>query len=306
MPRWLVWAISVVGFALIGRWTMNSALAVLGHELHYPDWFESSRQYLEMGIATAILAAIAYYEGPRKIGLVGGLSLNVRQTLHGIFVVLGLGQMAYGIFFLILVGAARRGILPANSFVFGVPNEPPDVVMHIWWSVHAGWVEEIIVIGLVFFLLKRVPWHIGGTPLWMTGWATAITITIRVSYHTYHGLMVIPMMLTGWLFVRLYRTTGTIIPVIIVHVVWDVLDLIAHTPWQRAVFIAIVYGLSELVTKGTGEFAALGFPHFPYSDDRWRGVYWAQWRWEKTPAFFPSKSQGKRMREHVGIRTVDD
>jgi hypothetical protein len=284
---------------------MNSAVVVLGQEIHYPDWFEASRDYVEIGIATGILGTIAYHEGPMKIGFTGAASLNVRQSLHGIFVILGLGFVAYGSFLLAIMSAVTRGILPVNNFVLGFPNEPPDVLQQILWSIHAGWVEEIIVVGLTFFLLKRAPWQIGGKPIWMTGWATAISIAIRLSYHTYHGLMVIPMILTGWLFVRLYRTTGTIIPLIIVHVTWNVVDLITHTGWQRIIFLVSVYVLAELLTKGTGDFAGLGFPNFPYRDDRWRGYYWARWRWEKNPEFLLPKSQGKRKPEHVGIHTVD-
>jgi hypothetical protein len=285
VPRWLVWTISVVGFALIGRWTINSALVVLGPEINYPDWFRASRDYVEIGVATGILGTIAYYEGPTRIGFAGTTSINVRQSLQGIFVVLGLGQVVYEGFARALMGAVRHGILPYNNFVVGSPNEAPDVFHHILWSIHAGWVEEIIVVGLTFFLLKRAPRSIGGKPLWMTGWATAITIAVRVSYHTYQGLMIIPMILLGWLFVRLYRTTGTIIPLITVHVMWDVFDLIAHTRWQQIVVLVSVYVLSELITKGTGEFSGLGSPNFPYRDDRWHGYYWARWRWEKTPEF---------------------
>lgn len=284
---------------------MNSALVALEHEIQYPDWLRASRDYVEIGIATGILGAIAYYEGPTKIGFTGTASLNVRQSLQGTFVILGLGSVAYGGLLLVLASAVVHGVLPANNVVFGFPNPSPDVFHRILWSIHAGWVEEIIVVGLTFFLLKRAPWQIGSKPLWMTGWATAITIAIRVSYHTYHGLMAIPIILLGWLFVRLYRTTGTIIPLIIVHATWDLFGLIAHFAWQRMIFLVIVYALSELATKGTGDFAGMGFPNFPYRDDRWHGYYWARWRWEKNPEFLSLKPRGKRKREHVGIHTVD-
>jgi hypothetical protein len=294
MPRWITWTISSVAFVLIGRWVVNSAFALAGHPLDYADWFEESRNYVEMMLAAGIAWAIIHFEGPKQIGFTRPIALNVRASLQGTYVILALGMSAYATFSFVVVGFAGVNEIPTdNPVLFGIPNEPPETWHHILRSAHAGWVEEIVVVGLVFFLLKRTPWEIGGTPMWMTGWATAITIVIRLSYHTYHGLMVIPMILIGWLLVRLYRTTDSIVPLIVVHLAWDMFGLAADSTLQRSAAVVAIIVLVELVTKGASEFSALGFPRLLFWDEKWPGHYWGRWRWDKTPQPAPERANSK-------------
>jgi hypothetical protein len=306
MPRWLLWTLSVVAFAIVGRWALNCTFVLAGHRIDYPEWFEESRDYGESAIAILILIIIVFYEGRDKMGVVGGLAYNVRASAQGTFATLAIGLTAYMVIYKLLTILATTGVLPANeTLLFGIPNDAPDVYHHILWSIHAGITEEIIVVGLTFFLLRRGSWEIGGKPFWLTGWATAITIAIRLSYHTYHGLMIIPMILTGWLFVRLYRATGSIIPLIVVHIMWDLFGLIAPNVWEQLASLIFLAILTEILTKGPSGLGQFGFPHFLGKDDKWPGFYWASWRWERgiEKPDYRSKTDTELKRE--GVNPVD-
>jgi hypothetical protein len=311
MPRWLVWTISIVGFALIGRWVLNSAMAMTGSRIPYPDWFRASRDYVEMVIAAGIVGTIVYYEGWNRAAFAGSRAHNVRAGLQGSYVIFIIGGLAYSAFFLLMIGAVVTGTLPDGELVFGIPNEPPSVYEHILWSVHAGWVEETMLISLMFFLFRRSQWTINGVAFWMTGWATAIITVVRMSYHTYHGLMVIPMILTGWLFVRLYRQHDSVVPVIMVHVVWDLFGITGNEITDRLIFVGVLLIATDVLTRGAEGFSVLGWPCvLMFRDKRWPGFYWARWRWEKDPEFLPPKpptrrTRMRRNREHVGLTTAD-
>jgi Type II CAAX prenyl endopeptidase Rce1-like len=311
MPRWLVWTISIIGFAIIARWTLDSAMALAGSPIRYPDWFRASQDYVVMIIAAVIVGVIVYYEGWNRAGFAGSPALNVRAGLQGSSVILAIGGLAYSGMLLLIVGAVATGILPDGKLADGVRNQPPTVYQHILWSVSAGWTEEIILISLMFFLFKRSGWTVGGKEFGMTGWATAITIAVRLSYHTYHGLMVLPVALTGWLFVRLYRQHNSVVPVIMAHIIWDLSGLANDEITDRVIFVTVLLIASEVLTKGADGFSALGLGVSLFRDKRWPGFYWACWRWEKDPAFLPPKTKRKDRklrsveRDHVGLNTAD-
>lgn len=305
MPRWLKWTLAIVACVIVGRWTLNSAMALAGHPIMYPDLFRPWAVIVEMALAAGVLWAVARYKGRKHLGFDGPAPYNVRLSLQWSYVFLALGGFLYSICSLFVLGAVATGVVP--EWLLGLPNEPPTPAVHVLLSIHAGWVEEILVVGLLFFLFREVPWRINGIAFALTGWATAISVAIRVSYHTYQGIWVLPMIATGWAVVRIYRITGTIIPLIVAHIVWDLCGLLVDSRIILFALAVCVLLATELLTKGSSENALVGlrFRHSRKPPE----FCWAAWRWH-TPPVSPLSSPVPPPRvdsrtEHVGMPTPD-
>lgn len=80
-------------------------------------------------------------------------------------------------------------------------------------AVVAGVVEEVVVLGYLVHRLEQRGWTPGGVLL--------LAATVRVSYHLYYGLDVLPFV--GWAVVSvlLYRRRRRLLPFIAVHALWD-------------------------------------------------------------------------------------
>jgi Type II CAAX prenyl endopeptidase Rce1-like len=120
----------------------------------------------------------------------------------------------------------------------------PSTWEHVYWSVHAGICEEIVVIALAYRALEYLPpWR--GRGFAATGAATVILVLLRLSYHVYYGIGVLAFIPMAWLTVRLYRRTRLVVPLIVGHISYDLLGL-AHTFGGRILFLLVLAGIALL------------------------------------------------------------
>lgn len=96
----------------------------------------------------------------------------------------------------------------------------------IYKSAMAGIVEEITVVVVAWRLLELIPARKDGRRFVDTGWATAVFIVLRLSYHCYYGVMMTVVIVMAWLVVRLYRNNRTLVPLIVAHFCYDALALL--------------------------------------------------------------------------------
>lgn len=101
--------------------------------------------------------------------------------------------------------------------VDGTGDVPPDAVYLLpllLGAVVAGVVEEVVVLGYLVHRLEQRRW----TP----GRILLLATAVRVAYHLYYGLAVLPFV--GWAVVSvvLYRRRRRLLPFIAVHALWDI------------------------------------------------------------------------------------
>lgn len=80
-------------------------------------------------------------------------------------------------------------------------------------SITAGVVEETVVLAFVVTTLRQA-----GRPV---PEILLVAVLLRCSYHDYYGLGVIGIAVWAAIFVWLFLRTGSVLPLIIVHVLWD-------------------------------------------------------------------------------------
>lgn len=116
-------------------------------------------------------------------------------------------------------------------------------------ALSAGVVEEIVVLG---YLVRRLE---------QRGWSVAAVVTVavlvRVSYHLYYGLGVLPILAWATVSVLLYRRYRRLLPFIIVHVLWDTTILLAAFYGAKVIGVSVLILLPTTIT-----FTALWWKRF--------------------------------------------
>lgn len=80
-------------------------------------------------------------------------------------------------------------------------------------SISAGVVEETVVLAFVVTTLRQA-----GRPL---AEVLAVAVVLRCSYHDYYGPGVVGIAVWAALFVWLFLRAGSVIPLVVVHFLWD-------------------------------------------------------------------------------------
>jgi membrane protease YdiL (CAAX protease family) len=99
-------------------------------------------------------------------------------------------------------------------------------------SVTAGIVEEVVVLAFVVTTLRQAARPLPEIVL--------VAALLRCSYHDYYGLGVIGIAVWATVFVWLFLRAGSVLPLIVVHVLWDS-NIFLGQRW-RAVQLASAFG----------------------------------------------------------------
>lgn len=117
------------------------------------------------------------------------------------------------------------GIMQAPTLV-GIPFQPfpsqhvDGILANVLWGITlamAGPTEEAVLLGLVVTALRRsgYSWTVVGI----------VAVLVRIPFHLYYGWGAILLAVWALLFVALYRRTGTIVPMVIAHTVFNIAAL---------------------------------------------------------------------------------
>jgi membrane protease YdiL (CAAX protease family) len=114
----------------------------------------------------------------------------------------------------LLAGGTITGVLAMGNKL-GQPAHPDAAYLAytLAASLTAGLVEETVVLAFVVTTLRQAR-----RP---TAEILLVAVLLRCSYHDYYGLGVIGIAMWAAIFVWLFLRTGSVLPMIVVHVLWD-------------------------------------------------------------------------------------
>jgi len=117
-------------------------------------------------------------------------------------------------------------------------------------SLAAGVVEELVVLAFVVTTLRQAR-----RPL---AEILVVAILLRCSYHDYYGLGVAGIAIWAAVFIWLFLRTGSVLPMLVVHVLWD-MSIYAGERWDVALVLrAYTIGLLYLAAAVTWLAGMLG------------------------------------------------
>ena len=131
------------------------------------------------------------------------------------------------------VAALLAGGLVTTALATGHLNQPVHqgasyLLYATAASLHAGIVEETIALAFTVSTLRQA-----GRPV---PEIVLVAVLLRCSYHDYYGPGVIGIAIWAAVFVWLYLRLGSIIPLVIVHILWDVTIFFGQQPALRHAF----------------------------------------------------------------------
>jgi len=161
------------------------------------------------GLAVAVTVLLSSRRGItlRTLGL--GLP---RRAGGGVAVAAAFRMGVWAIVALV-VGAAITQALATGHLAQPVTQDNSYLMYTTASSLAAGVVEETVVLAFVVTTLRQA-----GRPL---AEILAVAVVLRCSYHDYYGPGVVGIAVWAAIFVWLFLRTGSVIPLVVVHFLWD-------------------------------------------------------------------------------------
>lgn len=205
--------------------------------------FDLIYQLLAIFFQLMPVALVAYllwqYSRPHLGRLGVDFTRPARDTLGGVALSLVIGIPAIALY------------LFGREMGITVTVVPTALDTH-WWTVpvlllsalRAGVLEEVIVIGYLFARLRQLGWN---------AWAIiGVTSLLRGTYHLYQGIgPFIGNVAMGVLFGWLYARYGRLLPLVIAHVIIDMVAFVAY-PWAALTFPEM-FGVPEAPPISEGD-----------------------------------------------------
>jgi membrane protease YdiL (CAAX protease family) len=145
-------------------------------------------------------------------------------------------------------GAITAALAMGNKLGQPAHQDASYVVYTVAASLAAGIVEETVVLAFVVTTLRQA-----GRPL---AEIVAVAVLLRCSYHDYYGAGVIGIAFWAAMFVWLYLRAGSVLPLIVVHVLWDasiflgqhwhILRIVSALAWLLLLLVAVITWLVEV------------------------------------------------------------
>jgi hypothetical protein len=141
--------------------------------------------------------------------------------------------LAWAVFAEVLGGVINAG-LQTGHLPTSTPNAP-ELIFAVADSVHAGVIEELVVLAFVVVTLRQA-----GRGWWEI---TLVALLLRGSYHIYYGPGVLGILVWAVLFYWIYLRTRSLLLLMVGHAAWDAVGFLS----QRWAFVA---GIGILLVVG--------------------------------------------------------
>lgn len=164
-------------------------------------------------------------------------------------------------------GAITAALAMGNKLGQPAHQDASYVLYTVAASLAAGIVEETVVLAFAVTTLRQAR-----RPL---PEIVAVAVLLRCSYHDYYGVGVIGIAVWAAVFVWLYLRSGSVLPLIIAHVLWDasiflgqhwhVLRAVSAFAWLLLLLAAVITWLVEVSSRHTAPpgGAGAGPPRMP-------------------------------------------
>jgi membrane protease YdiL (CAAX protease family) len=162
------------------------------------------------GLAIAVTVLLSSRRGitPRTLGL--GLP---RKADSGVAVAPAFRMEVWAIVALVVGAGITQALAGNHHLVQPVVQDNSYLMYTTAASLAAGVVEETVVLAFVVTTLRQA-----GRPL---AEILAVAVVLRCSYHDYYGPGVVGIAVWAAIFVWLFLRTGSVIPLVVVHFLWD-------------------------------------------------------------------------------------
>jgi membrane protease YdiL (CAAX protease family) len=143
-------------------------------------------------------------------------------------------------------GAITSAVAMGNKLGQPAHQDAAYLVYTVAASLTAGIVEETVVLAFVVTTLRQAR-----RP---TAEILLVAVLLRCSYHDYYGLGVIGIAVWAAVFVWLFLRTGSVLPLIVVHVLWDANIFLGQRWHEVQIVTANIWILLVLVAAITWLF----------------------------------------------------
>jgi hypothetical protein len=134
------------------------------------------------------------------------------------------------------------GVVTSAAATGHLPQQPhptaPYLLYAVAGSLFSGVVEEMVALAFVVSTLRQAR-----RPAYEI---LIVAVLLRCSYHVYYGVGVIGIAVWAAVFVVLYLRFGSVIPLIVIHVLWDATQFLG-LKWTAAGVIGGLLGLALLL-----------------------------------------------------------
>lgn len=149
-------------------------------------------------------------------------------------------DLGFGILLVLVIGIPGLGLYALGRMLDITVQVNAAPLDSSWWTIpllvlaalRAGLTEEVIMIGYLFDRLRRLGWSV-----WTIILSTAL---LRGAYHAYQGIgPIFGNIAMGILFGWVYQRWGRVMPLVIAHVLIDIVAFIGYplaAAWWPALF----------------------------------------------------------------------
>jgi membrane protease YdiL (CAAX protease family) len=160
-------------------------------------------------------------------------------------------------------GAVTVGLAMGHSLGQPAHQDAAYLVYSIAASLTAGVVEETIVLAFVVSTLRQARRPMPEIAV--------VAVLLRCSYHDYYALGVLGIAVWALAFVWIYLRSGSILPLIVVHVLWDSsifladrwpsLRLLTGEAYLLLLALAVLSWIAEVRKRQPGKVSRRLFPY---------------------------------------------
>jgi membrane protease YdiL (CAAX protease family) len=201
--------------AKLTRGPLRESTATLNGSRSDIEWLDFTLQALSIGFALVPVALALYLLGPGAARHLTGETRRLHDTLIGVALAALIGLPGLGLYALGRELGVTAEVIPAPEQAY-------------WWTVPVlllsavsnALVEEVIAVGYLMTRLRERGWQ----------WSAIVaSASLRGTYHLYQGFgPAVGNFAMGLIFGWLYQRTGRLLPLVIAHVLLDVVAFVGY------------------------------------------------------------------------------
>lgn len=139
----------------------------------------------------------------------------------------------------LVVGGVITGLVATGHFPQQAHPTGPYLLYALAGSLFSGVTEEMVALAFVVSTLRQARRPVPEILI--------VAVLIRCSYHIYYGVGVIGIAVWATAFVLLYLRFGSVIPLIVLHFLWDAVQFLGEK-WPAIGGLGVLAGVALLLT----------------------------------------------------------